>query len=155
MTQQHIDIKPSAALAVALCVAHAAAIGVIWLAPVPVWVSAVVTLAIAVSLIHALAREAALQSAGAIVALEITELGRIAFKTRGGEWQDCELLGSSYVSPWLTILNLKSRGARVRHVVLVPGNIEPQQFRRLRTWLRWAAASTGNREVGRSGDRQS
>jgi toxin CptA len=73
------------------------------------------------------------------VALEVTEAGRISFRTRHGEWRECELLPSSYVSPRLTILNLKPEGGRVRHVVLVPDNVDARDFRRLRTWLRWAA----------------
>jgi toxin CptA len=84
-------------------------------------------------------RTAALRAPVAIVALEVTEGGRVSFRTRQGEWRECELLGSSYVSPYLTILNLEPPGARVRHAVLVPDNVEAQDFRRLRTWLRWAA----------------
>lgn len=138
---QHIEIKPSGLLALALCAAHVAAAAVAWLAPVPLWLKAGITLAIVASLVHSLSRKAALHAARAIVALEVTEAGRISFRTRNGEWQACELLGSTYVSPYLTILNLKAQGARVRHVVLVPDNVEAQDFRRLRTWLRWGASS--------------
>ena len=151
---QHIEIKASGMLALALCVVHGAAAAVIWLAPVPLWLKAAIALAIAASLVHALSRNAALHAEGSIVALEITEAGRLSVRTRAGEWQACELLGSSYVSPSLTILNLESPGARVRHVVLVPDNVAAQDFRRLRTWLRWAAyRAPGDREIGRWGER--
>jgi len=136
---QRIAIKPSPWLAAALCAIHAAAAATLWLVPGSVWLKAGLTLALALSLAHALARKAALQGSRAIVALEVTQDGRISYRTRGGDWPSCELLGSSYVSPWLTILNLKPGGGRrVRHVVLVPDNINERDFRRFRTWLRWA-----------------
>ena len=96
------------------------------------------TLVIAASLAWILWRTAALRAAQAIVALEIVEDGRLSVQTRRGEWLECELLGSSYVSPRLTILNLKPRGGgRTRHIVLVPDNVDEHDFRRLRAWLRW------------------
>lgn len=140
MPVQRIALTPSVRLAVSLCVVHLAAGIAAWLAPVPLWLKATLTLAIAVSLVYCLSRTAVLHAAEAVVALEITDDGRISFQTRRGEWQECELLGSSYVSPRLTILNLKLPGVRrVRHVVLVPDNVDAGDFRRLRTWLRWAA----------------
>jgi len=128
-------------LAAALCAAHLAAAGAAWLAPVPVWLKAAITLAIAASLVDTLARKAALHSDAAIVSLEVTDGGRVAFMTRNGEWRAAELLGTSYVSTYLTILNLKPQDGRVRHVVLLPDNVDAQAFRRLRIWLRWAAGA--------------
>ena len=144
MPVQRIAIRPSAVLAMALCAAHAAAAAALWLAPVAIWAKAPLTIAMAVSLVYSLSRKAALHAAEAIVGLEIAEDGRMSFQTRGGEWRVCELLGSSYVSPRLTVLNLKPQGGRrVRHVVLVPDNVDAGDFRRLRTWLRWGAQPQG------------
>jgi hypothetical protein len=62
----------------------------------------------------------------------------VLFQTRDGRRVACELLGSSYVSSNLTIVSLRPRGgAGARRVVLVEDNVEPRDFRRLRTWLRW------------------
>ena len=139
MPVQRIAITPSVRLAMALCVLHLAAGGAAWLAPIPLWLKAVLTLAIAISLVYFLSRTAMLHAAEAVVALEIGDNGRMSFQTRQGKWRECELLGSSFVSPRLTILNLKLAGVRrVRHVVLVPDNVAAADFRRLRTWLRWA-----------------
>jgi toxin CptA len=138
MLVQHISVSPSVRLAVALCVAHLAASGLLWLVPIPALGKGAFTLAIAVSLVYFLARDAALHAANAIVALELKSGGGISFQTRGGEWVDCELSGSSYVSPRLTIVNLRPRGRRrMRHVILVPDNVDPRDFRRLRMWMRW------------------
>ena len=85
-----------------------------------------------------LSRTALLHAADAVVALEITGDVRISFHTRRGEWRECELPGSSYVSPHLTIVRIRPRGRwRARRVILVPDNVDPADFRRLRTWLRW------------------
>jgi len=138
MLVQHISITPSVRLAVALCVAHLAAAGLLWLVPIPALGKGAFTLAIAVSLVYFLARDAALHAANAIVALELKSGGGISFHTRNGRWVDCELSGSSYVSPRLTIVNLRPHGkGRTRHVILLPDNVDPRDFRRLRMWMRW------------------
>jgi len=138
MLVQHISVSPSVRLAIALCVAHLAAAGLLWLVPIPPLGKGAFTLAIAVSLVYFLARNAALHAANAIVALELKSGGGISFHTRDGKWVDCELSGSSYVSPGLTIVNLLPRGrGRTRHVILVPDNVDPRDFRRLRMWMRW------------------
>ena len=137
---QQISISPSARLAIALCVAHVAAAGVLWLLPIPALGLATFTLPVAISLVYFLARDAALRGQQAIVALELRDDG-ISFRTRGGNWVDCELQGSSYVSPRLTIVNLRPHGRRrTRRVILVPGNVNAHDFRRLRVWLRWKRA---------------
>lgn len=127
-------------LAVLLCAAHVGAAGAVWVTPVPVAVKAIVISAIALSLIYHIGLNAALHAADAIIALEIREQGGIAFLTRGGEWRDCELLGSSFVSRHLTIVNLRPSGQRwTRYAILMPDNVDARDFRHLRMWLRWTA----------------
>jgi toxin CptA len=102
---------------------------------------AVFTLAIALSLVYFMARDAALHAPRSIVALDLGEEGEIACQTRNGAWLHCELLGSSYVSPGITVVNLRPRGGGgYRRVILVPDNVNPDDFRRLRAWLRWRSA---------------
>ena len=138
MLVQNIPVSPSVRLAVALCAAHFAAAGVLWLVPVPALVKGVATLAIACSLVYFLARDAALHAAKAIVELELKDGGGIAFRTREGKWVDSELAASSYVSPGLTIVVLKPRGrGRARRVILLPDSVDARDFRRLRMWMRW------------------
>ena len=138
MLDQRIAVAPSLMLASALGATHLAAAGLLWLAPIPALGKAVFTFAIAVSLIYLMARVALLHTAHSIVALEIRDGGEISFQTRIGEWIECDLLSSSYVSPRLTIINFGPRGRRLaRHVILVPDNVDPRDFRRLRMWLRW------------------
>ena len=138
MLDQRIAVAPSMTLAIALGAAHLAAAGLLWLAPIPALGKAVFTFAIAVSLIYFMARDALLHAAHSIVALEIRDGRGISFQTRIGEWIECDLLGSSYVSPRLTIVNFQPRGRwAARRVIFVPDNVDPRDFRRLRMWLRW------------------
>jgi len=134
---QRIAIAPSVRLAIALSAAHIAAAALLWLVPLPGLVRVVFTLAIAVSFIFLMARDASLHAPHSIVALEIKDGAGISLQTRRGEWLDGDLLGSSYVSPWLTIVNCQLRGRRGgRRVILLPDNVDPRDFRRLRAWLR-------------------
>lgn len=141
MDAQRIAISPSVWIAAALCAAHVAAAVLLWVIPIPVMGKLVLTVAVALSLVFFVARDAALHAAHSIVALEIRDGGEMAFQTRRGEWLDCEVLGSSYVSPRITIVNLRPRLRwGTRRLILVPDNVDPRDFRRLRTWLRWKSA---------------
>jgi len=140
---QNISIVPSVRLAVALCAAHLAAAGLMWLVPFPVLAKGVLTLAVAISLIYFLARDAALHAANAIVALELKDRGGVAFRTRDGNWVESELADSSYVSPSLTIVVLQpSGGGRTRRAVILPDSVDARDFRRLRMWMRWKSEGT-------------
>jgi toxin CptA len=142
MPFQRIEIRPSNALTAALCLAHPGAVAAIWCAGLPPWLKGALTVGIGVGLVWSLLSQARLRAAESVVGLEITAEGRLSLLTRGGTWRTCELLGTSYVSPQLTILNLRPAGRRLaRHVVLVPDNVDARDFRRVRTWLRWAARS--------------
>jgi toxin CptA len=138
MLVQNVSISPSVRLAVALCAAHLAAAGLLWLVPVPALAKGAGTLAIAVSLVYLLARDAALHAANAIIALELKSSGGISYRTRDGNWVESELLDSSYVSPALTIVALKPRGkGRTRRAIILPDSVDARDFRRLRMWMRW------------------
>lgn len=143
MLIQRVFISPSVRLAAAICLVHLFAGILLWMVPLPALGKALITLTIAVSLVFLLARDAALHATNAIVALDIREDDSVSYRTRVGEWVDCELLGSSYVSPRLTIVNLRPHGRRrTRRVILVPDNVDPRDFRRLRQWLRWKRGDT-------------
>jgi len=55
---------------------------------------------------------------------------------RDDEWRPLELAPSSTVLPLLTVLHFKEADAR-RHLVILPDSLPPEDFRRLRVWLRW------------------
>ena len=140
---RRIELAPSVTLAAAISVAHVAAAVLAWMIPVPPPVKAVLTLAVVVSLVYFMARDATLHAPHSVVELEIRDDDRIAARTRRGDWLECELLGSSFVSPRLTIVHLRARGRwSTLRVIFVPDNVDPRDFRRLRMWLRWRGGET-------------
>ena len=134
----NIRLKSSVYLALLLSTAHAIAVGLVLILPLPIGLKIVTTLVFCVSLVFYLKRNARLTAPNSIVALEVREDGTCAIETRSGKRLDCILLPTSYVSASLTILNLKVGGELlVRHVVIFPDAINSEDFRKLRVLLRW------------------
>src|SRR5512146_1110910 len=134
-----IALKRSGRLLWVLLAAHAGAIGLLWPIALSPWIKAGIALAIAASFVHYLRHTVLLSTPGSIVAVEITDQSIMSFQTADGQWHECSLSGDTYVSPWLTILVLKLKSARFpRYAVITGDNIDGEDFRRLRVWLRWA-----------------
>jgi toxin CptA len=135
-----ISIKPSRRLALLLCLAHAAAAAAVLVIDLPLWLSIVLLLIIGTSCGVYLPGRALLRGGGAIVGLEINDDGALSYQMRGGEWREGMLLGSSFVSPYLTILNIRTEQKFLaRHVVIMPDCVDAEDFRRLRVRLRYGA----------------
>ncbi|MGH8600572.1 MAG: protein YgfX, partial [Burkholderiales bacterium] len=93
---------------------------------------------IVVSGVHSVMKTALLKWRNAIVALEIGNEGVTIRERNAARWRPCHVLGTTFVSSHLTVLNLRLlKGGAVRHVVLLPDNVDQDDFRRLRVWLRW------------------
>ena len=134
-----VSLKRSYYLSSVLVLAHLAAAAT--LIPVELAPEAkfALVLAVAVSLVHAFRRYAFLLSRHSIVAIELKDRESAAAQLKSGVWCAARVLGSSYVSPLLTVLNLRIDGCRLaRHALIVPDNVTADDFRRLRVILRWA-----------------
>ena len=137
MTALRVAVTSSAVLGAGIAATHAAAAALLWVVPLAAPVQVLLTVAVAASLVYLVSSHALLRAPHSIVALETRDTS-VSVQTRKGEWLEGEVLGSSYVSPHVTVVNFLPRGRwRVRHVILVPDNVSPQDFRHLRTWLRW------------------
>lgn len=135
-----VDLRPSPSLAALLLAAAGAAAGLVWLLPWGMWVRLGLIVAIAVAVHGALARHARLRGAAAVVALELAADGSFSVRLGDGGWRPAVVAGSSTVTPWLTVLNLRLAGRqRGTSVVILPDRLGTQEFRRLRVWLRWAS----------------
>jgi toxin CptA len=57
-------------------------------------------------------------------------------------YEECEVLGGTYVMPYLTVLSLRrlGSGASMR-LALCPDSLQAEEFRQLRVWLRWKKGS--------------
>ena len=135
-----ISIKPSRRLALFLCCAHAAAAAAVLVIDLPLWLGIALLLIIGTSCGVYVYGSALRRGGGAVVAIEIDDDGALSFQLRRGEWREGMLLGSSFISHYLTILNIKTGGDFfARHVVIVPGCLDAEDFRRLRMRLRCGA----------------
>ena len=133
-----VHLKPSRNLAVILGFAHFAAAGLLWPLALPVVVKLAGAAVLAVSLIFYLRHYALLRSPRAVVAFELSDEMACTLETRRGERIGCALLGSSFVAPYLTVLNLKPEEKFfTRSVVILADAIDAEEFRQLRVLLRW------------------
>jgi toxin CptA len=134
----HISLNPSRLLAAILIVAHACAISLVLMIELPQWLKLAAALGLIIQCMLIVYRRALLRGAEPVLALEVTSDHQLNIRTRRGGWQECEVLGSTYVSPFLTIINLQLSGERMaRHVTLLPDSLDRDDFRRLRVWLKW------------------
>lgn len=134
-----VTLKRSRQLAAALTAAHAGAAITLVPLDVPIWGKLALTLLITASLGYTLRRHALLRSSDALMALELREGDSAAIKTGAEDWREARILGTTYVSPSLTVVNVRVPGLwRARHIVIVSDNADAESFRRLRVRLRWS-----------------
>ena len=90
------------------------------------------------SLVFYLRHYALLKSPESIVAFELSEAMQCTLETRDGQHLNCVILGSTFVAPYLVVLNLKPQNKFLGcSVVIFPDSIDGQEFRQLRVLLRW------------------
>jgi len=140
-----IRLKPSKRLAFALSAAHFTAIALLWPLALPTWVKLMGSVLLTVSLAFYVRHYAWLASPRSVIALELSDDMACTLETRRGKSSACAVLGSSFVAPYLTVLELKTLGPLrlwqrifARHsIVIFPDGIDEEDFRQLRVLLRW------------------
>lgn len=143
-----IRLKPSRRLAVVLGLAHFTAIGLLWPLALPVMIKLAGSMLLTVSLAFYVRHYAWLTSPGSVTGLELalepSDEMTCVLETQRGERIACALLGSSFVAPYLMVLELSplepSKSWRkffTRSVVILPDGIDAEEFRQLRVLLRW------------------
>lgn len=132
-----IALRPSWVLTAILAAAHGGAIAVVVAVGMPLWLQLIAIAALVVNFAFEVRRSALLRSPDAVVAIEIASDDALSIQTRRGDWIECEALGSTYVTSFLSILNLKEHGGGARRAVVLPDSIDAEDFRKLRVWLRW------------------
>ncbi len=138
MTILSIHRKPSRRLTIILCMAHFITAGLIEPLALPLGINTIVIVILIISLVYYLKRDALLTANNAIVVLELSEKMQCTLTTRSGESQTCTILNSTFVAPYLTVLDLQLTDKfLMRSVVIFPDSIDTEEFRRLRVLLRW------------------
>ena len=133
-----LRLGPSRLLATVLAGAHIVAGAALWLAPVPVIYALVCSVVLSVHLVWVVRRHALRTDDRALINLDLTDDGSVSVCTRAGLRRAYHVAGSTFVSPRLTVLNLRSETAPwTRHVLIPVDSVDADSFRRLRVWLRW------------------
>jgi toxin CptA len=139
-----LRLGPSLRLALMLCLAHVSAISLLWPLMLPVAAKLAATGALAISLVIYLRNYALRSSPGSITTLALADDMTCTLETRRGERIACALLGSSFVAPYLTVLELKPLNkigwrhrCYVHSIVILPDSLAVEDFRQLRVLLRW------------------
>lgn len=157
-----VHLKPSLRLAAILCMAHFAAIGLLWPLSLPVAAKLAGSAMLAASLVLYLRHHIARRAPESILGFKLTEDMSCILVTKEGNTA-CRILGSSFVAPYLTVLELKPlhllpegnkdtsaaatagwrnwwknrRKLFPRSLVILPDAIDAEAFRQLRVLLRW------------------
>lgn len=133
-----MDLRPSNLLTAALLLTGGAVIVFAVVLPMPLWIKGLLGLTGVMATLYHVAHDARRRLPGAIVALAISAKGELRVKPRAHDWLDAVVLPGSTVTPWLTVLNVRTADRkRMRSIVILPDSLDAASFRRLRVWLRW------------------
>jgi len=130
-----LDLKPSLKLAGLLLLAHVLVLAAAWVS-LAGWPQVLVGFGILLSCVGCLA-EVLQRSSRAAVSLELREDGGASWRDRRGRWHEGRLRSDHFVSAALVVLGLDQTGRGHKWLVLMGDSALPEDFRRLRVWLRW------------------
>jgi toxin CptA len=141
-----LQLRPSSALTWLFAGGHVLGAAGLWLAPFAAVWSVAGSLALAAHLIWVLRQHAWRNAAGSVVALELRENCSVSVLTSGGRRGDYQVGRATFVSPLLTVLDLRAEaGHRRCSVLIAPDGLDADSFRRLRVWLRWRCGGHADR----------
>lgn len=138
MASLFVHLRPSKQLTVIISFSHFVAACLWWQLTLPVSIMLLGFSVLAVSLIFYLRHYALLKSARAVVAFELTEALECILETQCGKHIICTVSGSTFVAPYLVVLNVSSFGEFfARSIVILADTADAEEFRQLRVLLRW------------------
>jgi toxin CptA len=98
------------------------------------------------SLAFHLRRHAWLADPRSVVAIELSDALECEAQERAGRRLTGRVLSTSFVAPWLVVINLDvGRRRLARSIVVMPDTVDRESFRALRVWLRWRRAGADER----------
>jgi toxin CptA len=132
-----LDFKPSYRLVAILFVATLFVSAVLVFLSIPVWIKAIaIVLVVSASLYHGL--DALRRLPRSCRTLSMNSKGEWYLELNDGSVQEAVILPSSFVAPYLTVMNCSLTGRWLQyHIVILPDALDAESFRRLRVWLRW------------------
>lgn len=133
-----IHRKSSFWLAAMLSLVHIATAILLWPLLLPLGVKMFIAILLVISLAYYLCRDALLCANEAVISFTLSEKMRCTLTTRSGKTTTCGVLGSTFVAPYLVVLNLQPEGEFFPcSVVILPDGIDVDMHRKLRVWLLW------------------
>jgi hypothetical protein len=128
-------LKPSPVLALALTVVAGAALASVWISlPRQAFLPAAAGIALAWIWYLAPALQLGRR---AVHALEIAPKGDVRWQDGSGRWAEAAIVDGGFVSSWLVVVTLATKGHDSRALVLLPDCAATDELRQLRVWLRW------------------
>jgi len=141
-----IRVGRSRQLAGALFGVHFAAAAGVLASELPTAASVALLCMLLANLAYHLRRYAWLTSSSSVVGVELSERLEVDIEDRAGRRLTGTVLGTTFVAPWLIVLNMKLEGSRLpRTLVLMPDATDNASFRAARVWLRWRKADVWDR----------
>ena len=136
-----LALRPSRRLTLVLAAAGIAACAAVLSLPLSSWQQLGAIVLIAAATLYHILRDAWLRMPRSVVAIEVGTQGEFRCQARDGDWLEVAVRGDSFVTPWLTVLNLRVENERLaRRTILLSDSGDTEMLRRLRVWLRWGAA---------------
>ena len=137
-----VALKRSFLLAAALLFIHGGALVWLFAFALPMWVKLLVAIAIITSLLLQLRCHLLQKGGRAVMGLLWDGGDEWQLQRVQGEVSNAHLLGSSFVSPWLIVLNFKiETSRRMLPVIIMTDAIDSTSFRRLTSKLRRVGSS--------------
>lgn len=141
-----LRLRPSRALTWLFAGGHALGAAALWLTPFAAVWSLAGSLALAAHLVWILRKHTWRNAAGSVVELELRQNCSVSLLTSAGRWVDYQVSRATFVSPLLTVLDLRAEaGHRRCSVLIAPDSLDADSFRRLRVWLRWRCGGQADR----------
>ncbi|MCF6354382.1 MAG: hypothetical protein L3J26_04660 [Candidatus Polarisedimenticolaceae bacterium] len=128
--------QKSATLLTFILATHASAMGMALFLPLEFWLQLLVLLAVAVSLIQATRTHLLRSNGSAIRSAQWDSAGEWMLFFANGDEIAAQLKASSYLQPWLVVLNFSTSRFRRHTLILLPDAVDPERLRRLRVRLR-------------------
>jgi len=135
---QRYTIRPSRILTAFLLLSLVLLVALIHNSPIPFYWRMAGALGVLLAFGFVLLRDARLRYGKSWVAFELTPQGCILLIPRTGDPVQGKIDRSTFVSPYLALLNITTDFGKRHSVVIMPDSMGEADFRRLRVRLRWS-----------------
>lgn len=140
--------KPSYYLATILSLFGLLVLAIILLMPFVLGLKTGFVLIGLIAMIYAIAKDALLMLPWSILQLEFSSQNEVRIVMKNKQMFRAEILHSSYINPYLTVLNFKLTGQFWQyHIVILPDSLSQDTFRQLRVRLLWSRQFVASDEV--------